>query len=95
MFKKKRSINLSYARQGFIFFSCLTYRMQPIAVQKRIENLCVEVAGEDFRALFALLTCEYKTAERVAADYFIPMRRLSDYRKRFFEEYDKKYLNGR
>ena len=69
MFKKKRSINLSYERQGFIFFTCLTYRMQPLNIQKRIENLCVEVAGEDFQALFALLTCEYKTAERIAADY--------------------------
>lgn len=95
MFKKKRSINLSYERQGLIFFTCLTYRMQPLNIQKRIENLCVEVAGEDFQALFALLTCEYKTAERIAADYFIPMRKLSDYRKNFYEEYDRKYINCR
>lgn len=95
MFKKKRSINLSYSRQGFIFFLCLTYRLQPFDIQKRIENLCMEVAGEDFQALFALLTCDYKTAERLAADFFIPVRKLSDYRKRFFEEYDRKFLNRR
>lgn len=94
MFKKKKSIKISYEAQGLIYFTCLTYRIQPQQVKKRILNLCIEVAGEDYTALFEVLTKSTKTLERISSDYFVSTQRLSLYRKRFYEEWNERYLQG-
>ena len=46
-FKKIRSINCSYARQGQIYFTLLNYREQPCSVQKRIDSLISTACGGD------------------------------------------------
>ena len=58
MFKKLKGVKLSYERQGFVRFCCLTYDEQPEEVQRRIANLCVEVGAEDWQALFELMTTQ-------------------------------------
>lgn len=94
MFKKKKSIRLSYKKQGLIYFTCLTYSLQPPNIQKRILNLCTEAAGEDFAALFDVLTDNCKTLERIAADFYLSPRKLSDYRVKFYELWDKRFFKS-
>ena len=53
-FKKIRSIRLSYAKQGQIFFSLLNYRTQPKKLQEKIDRLIVEAAGGEEEYVKAL-----------------------------------------
>ena len=85
MFKKKKSINLSYNKQGIIYFTCQNYKELQQEVQEKIVNLCFYVAGEDYAALFELLTNEYKGLNCIAREHYISHVRLSNYRKRFYE----------
>ena len=87
MFKKKKSIKLPYIKQGLIYFTCINYKDLPNEVQEKISNLCFLVAGEDYAALFELLTDRYKGLELIASEHYISERRLSDYRKRFYESF--------
>ena len=87
MFKKKKSINLPYIKQGLIYFTCMNYNDLPQTMQEKISNLCFFVAGEDYAALFELLTNRYKGLEFIASEHYISERRLSDYRKRFYESF--------
>ena len=91
MFKKKKSIHLSYVRQGLIYFTCATYHIQPQRVKTAIENLCVEVAGEDYKALFCLLTSG-RTTEDVADKSYINDKLLSKWRADFYHEWNRRYL---
>ena len=91
MFKKKKSIRLSYARQGLIYFTCLTYHIQPEKVKTAIENLCVEIAGEEYKILFTLLT-KGKIIDIAAEETHINGKLLSKWRAEFYHEWDKRYL---
>ena len=91
MFKKKKSIHLSYVRQGLIYFTCATYHIQSQKVQTSIENLCVEIAGEDYQVLFRLLIGD-RTVERTAGDNYINDKLLSKWRADFYHEWDRRYL---
>lgn len=53
-FKKIRSIRLSYAKQGQIFFCLLNYRTQPKKLQEKIDRLIVEAAGGEEEYVKAL-----------------------------------------
>lgn len=93
MFKKKKSIHLSYARQGLIYFTCITYNIQPQKVKTAIENLCVEVAGEDYKVLFGLLT-RGSVVELTAEENYINGKLLSKWRAEFYHEWNRRYLKG-
>ena len=88
MFKKRKGINLPYNRQGLIYFTCMEYRHQPIEIQQKINNLCMEVAGEDYRALWQALTTDCKSILRIASDNNISEKKLYEYRKRFYEKWE-------
>lgn len=92
MFKKKKSIRLSYAKQGLIYFTCLTYRIQPPDVKKNISDLCSEIAEENSHALFSVLTSENKTLESIAFDEHLPVKYLSHMRSVFYQEWDRRFL---
>jgi len=42
MFRYKKSVPVSYERQGYIYFSSLLYREMPERAQRKILNLCME-----------------------------------------------------
>jgi len=92
MFKKKKCINLSYEMQGYIQFLCYTIDKQSKGVQEQVKGLCREIAGQEWKALYEVLTNPYKTLERIARDNFIWERRLSVWRAVFFETYAKEYI---
>ena len=59
MFRYKKSVPVSYERQGYIYFSSLLYREMPERAQQKILNLCMECGGGDYyRALFEFVTTD-------------------------------------
>lgn len=87
VFKQKRGIRLSYIQQGIVYFTCLNYKNEPADVRSGIIKLCREVAGEDYRALFDILTKDYVIIEGVARKNYITARRLCRYKEIFYERF--------
>lgn len=88
-FRKIRNINLSYERQGQIFFALANYRSQPPNVREKIDALIQQAAkGEEcyVAALKAWLT-EGKAYERVVAEYFVRGDTLVGMRKKLYESW--------
>ena len=50
VFRYKKSIPVSYERQGYIYFTSLLYRELPEGAQRKILNLCLEAGGEYYQA---------------------------------------------
>jgi len=91
MFKKMRGINLSYERQGFVRFCCLTYDERPREVQHRITDICLRVGKDDWHALFELMTTQ-EPAVNVSAKHHISVSVLYRLRQKFYYAwYDENY----
>lgn len=58
MFRYKKSVPVSYARQGYIYFKSRCYRELPEQEQHALLNLCIEAGGAHYRALFDFLTTD-------------------------------------
>ena len=56
MYRFKRSVPVSYERQGYIFFKSRCYRELSAREQRRIRNLCLSVGGEYHQPLFEFVT---------------------------------------
>ena len=88
MFRYKSGIPLSYNRQGYIYFASLQYRSLSHGDQRKIDELCLEVAGRDS---YALALKEYVTTntrgEIIEAKYNVSKstlhRLVRDYYCRF------------
>lgn len=91
MFKKRRGIKLSYNKQGLIYFICMNIKDLPAEVQDKVLNLCLVIAGEDYQALYEVLTCDYRTVEAIARKYYISEKKLYGYRKEFYERWGEHF----
>lgn len=87
MFKKRRGINIPYNRQGLIHFTCLDAKNQPEYIQQKIMNLCIEVAGEDYQALYEAMTNDTLNITGIALKYYISEKKIYNYRKAFYERW--------
>lgn len=87
MFKKKRGINLSYYKQGFIYFTCVCFHSLEKKERNEILRLCEEVGGVHTDALFCLLTRPEFTVTGVSMRYHVSEKKLIAYRKAFYELY--------
>lgn len=87
MFKKRRGIKLSYNKQGLIYFICMNIKDLPTEVQDKVLNLCLVIAGEDYQALYEVLTCDFRTVEAIARKHYISEKKLYGYRKEFYEKF--------
>ena len=85
-FKKMRGCNLTYEKQGYIYFVCKNYKDQPEEVKEKIRSLCDEVGGEYSAALFMVLTSPHG-ARYVAMQNYISERHLYNLRTKFFEKW--------
>ena len=83
-FKKIRGIALPEEKQGFIRYTCLTYRDQPQHVQKKIRRLCVEQGGQYSAALWEVV-CSRESVVSISMRHHVSETVLYDARKRFFE----------
>lgn len=87
-FKKLRGVNLPYNKQGLIYFTCVNVKEMPENVRRKILNLCIEVTGEHYQALYAMLTDDTKNVHGIALEYYISETQLYHYRKKFYEAWD-------
>lgn len=87
MFKKRRGVHVPYNKQGLIYFTCVNYKDMPEEVQRKILNMCMEIGGGDYRALFELVTNDSKSVLSVSLEYFINEKRLYKMRKAFYENW--------
>lgn len=87
LFKKRRGIHIPYNKQGLIYFTCMNVKDMPEDVQRKILNLCIEVGGQHYRALYTMLTDDSKNIHGVAMDFHISETQLYLYRKNFYEKW--------
>ena len=87
MFRKRRGIHIPYNKQGLIHFTCVNVKDMPQEVQQKILNLCIEVAGEDYKALYEVVTNDKKSVLSISLEYFINEKRLYRLRKEFYEKW--------
>ena len=86
MFRKLKGVKLSYERQGFVRFTCLTYHEQPTKVQNKILNLCIQSAEEKYQALFELMTTR-NTVVSVSLKHCISETTLYNVRQKFYHSW--------
>ncbi len=94
LFKRKRSIRLSYYRQGLIYFLCANYCSLPKLYRDAIDRICNETGGDYRDALFAVLTEKERNTSSVSMQYFVSNKRLFNLRARFYEEFWKQVFMG-
>lgn len=87
MFKKRRGIHIPYNRQGLIYFVCMNIKDMPPDVQDKILNLCMEVAGADYNALYEVVTNDAESILSISLKYYINEKRLYRLRKEFYERW--------
>jgi len=83
-FKKLRGISLPEEKQGLIRYTCLTFKEQPIHVQRKIQRLCDEQGG-CYSAALKDVMCTQKGMVEIARKHFVSERLLYDLRKAFYE----------
>ena len=83
MFRRLKGVNLSYERQGFVRFACLTYEDQSDEIKRKILNLCIRCGADNWQALFEIMTTQ-KSAVSIAAKHFTSETALYRNRKKFY-----------
>lgn len=87
MFKKRRGIHIPYKKQGLIYFTCVNCNDMPTEMQQKILNLCIEIGGEDYKALYDVMVDENKTILSISLEYHINEKKLYVMRKKFYEKW--------
>lgn len=85
-FKKIRSIDLPYNKQGEIYFTCINYKGQNKLVRNKIDRLCKETGGVYAPALFAFITSDRCSVE-IAHKFYVSESLLYKLRKKFYESW--------
>lgn len=86
MFKYKPSINVSYERQGYIYFVSLRYHELPEKARKQIRQLCQNVGGDRAPALLEYVTMN-TTVDAVCRKHFLSKSTLHRVVRRYYEEF--------
>ena len=86
MFRFKRSVPVSYERQGYIYFKSRCYHELPEKEQHMILNLCLKAGGEYHRALFDFLTTD-EGANAVCMNHHLSRSTLERAVRRYYTEF--------
>ena len=89
MFRYKRSLPVSYERQGYIYFASLLYAEMPERAQRTILDLCRRCGGEYSRALFEFVTTD-AGATAVCARHYLSPSTLERIVRRYYERFPRK-----
>lgn len=84
MFRYKRSVHVSYERQGFIYFVSLHYHELPEKARKQIQQLCQDVGGDHAEALLERVTTN-ASADAVCKKHFLSRSTLVRAVRRYYE----------
>jgi len=85
-FKFKRGIDVSYDRQGYIYFLCRNFRILPEEKKKKIRELCRSAGGEYRQALFRFVTTDDR-ATKICIEEYLSEATLWRAVKRFYESF--------
>lgn len=94
MFRFKRSVPVSYDRQGYIYFTSRLYEELPPRAQQEIVNLCLECGGEYYQALFQFVTTDAGAAS-VCMQHHLSRSTLDAGARRYYEALPAGDLNMR
>lgn len=86
-FKKRKGVHIPYNKQGLIYFICVNIKEMPEDVQQKVLNLCIEVGGQYYKALYTMLTDDTKNVHAVAMEFHLSETQLYHYRKKFYESW--------
>jgi len=89
VFRYKRSINLPYERQGYIYFLSRSYEQLPRSRQEKIRELCERCGGEYGKALFEFVTTD-DGAVAVCLRHHLSQSTLERVVKKYYESFPKK-----
>ena len=86
-FKKMKSVNLSYKKQGLIHFICQNYADMPEETQKKIDALCLYIGKTQYKdALKKAVTTEEPNSY-IAREFYMSARQLYRYKRSFYSEW--------
>lgn len=88
MFRFKRSVPVSYDRQGYIYFLSRAYKGLPAEEKKKIREACKKAGGEHEKALFSFVTTD-KGAVSVCRKYFVSESTLERIVRKYYIEMDQ------
>ena len=88
MFRYKRSVAVSYDRQGLIYFLSKLYAELPGRKQEQILNLCLECGGEYYQALFEFVTTD-AGATNVCMHHHLSRSTLERAVRKYYEQFPR------
>ena len=86
MFRYKKSVPVSYERQGYIYFASRLYRELTEEQQRKLLNLCLQCGGEHYQALFEFVTTD-AGATAVCMKHFLSRSTLERAVRRYYESF--------
>ena len=86
MFRYKKSIDVPYERQGYIYFASRMYHKLNVRQQQKIVDLCVETGGEYHAALFEFVTTD-TGATAVCLKHHLSQSTLERAVRRYYEQF--------
>jgi len=89
MFRFKSGVDVTYNRQGYIYFTSRLYKELAGEDQKTILNLCLEHGGEYYQALFEFVTTDASATE-LEMKYHLSRRTLYRVVKKYYEAFPAK-----
>lgn len=75
---------ISDEQQGLIYFICLNIKNVSALIQDKILNICIDIAADDYRALYTLLTNNGVNHAYICSTYFISKTRLFSLKREFY-----------
>ena len=86
MFRFKKSVPVSYDRQGYIYFVSRLYAQLTARQQKKIVDLCAQAGGEYHAALFEFVTTD-AGATAVCMRHHLSQSTLERAVRRYYEQF--------
>lgn len=80
---------ISPEKQGLIFFTCLNIKHLDEQIKKKILNICMEVGGEDYQALYRFLTDSCVNHVYICNKYYISKAKLFKLKKEFYLKFSE------
>ena len=86
MFRYKKSIDVPYERQGYIYFASRMFHRLTLRQQQKIIDLCTEAGGEYHAALFEFVTTN-NGAAAVCMKHHLSQSTLERAVRRYYEQF--------
>ena len=89
MFRFKSGVDVTYNRQGYIYFTSRLYKELAEEAQQKILNLCLECGGAYYQALFEFVTTDASATELEMKHH---LSRMTLYRavRKYYESFPAK-----